>query len=89
MKSFSKRARSQMPNVITITSRTPQTATLLGRVSDNGYHTIRFECLSRQRPMRHVAISQGYDLVGLRCDRQTQDSLLILEHDLTERGDEE
>lgn len=57
--------------------------------SENGYHTIRFECFNWQRPMLHVALSQNYAIVGMRFDRQTQDNLLILEHSLTDGGEEE
>ncbi|GMV98105.1 MAG: GNAT family N-acetyltransferase [Phycisphaerae bacterium] len=56
---------------------------------ENGYHTIRFECFNWQRPMLHVALSQNYDIVGLRFHRQTQDNLIILEHTLSEQGDDE
>ncbi len=57
--------------------------------SDNGYHTIRFECFNWQRPMLHVAIGQGYDLVGQRFDRQSHDNLLILEPTVTEPSGED
>src|SRR5690606_32997333 len=35
---------------------------------DNAYHIIRFECFNSQRPMLHLAISQDYDIVGIRFD---------------------
>lgn len=57
--------------------------------SENGYHTIRFECFNWQRPMLHLAISQKYDIVGLRFDQQTGTNHLILEHTLTEADDED
>lgn len=51
---------------------------------DNGYHIIRFECYNSQRPMLHLAIRQGYDIVGLRLDPDTGTNLIILENDLGE-----
>lgn len=56
---------------------------------EDRYHTIRFECFNRQRPMLHLAISQKYDIVGMRFHRQTQDNLLILEQTLTEQSDDD
>ncbi len=48
------------------------------------YHTVRFECYSRHRPMLHLAIKAGYDVVGLRWDADGHDNLVIFEKDLTE-----
>jgi ribosomal protein S18 acetylase RimI-like enzyme len=62
---------------------------LAEKATGNGYHTIRFECFNSQRPMMHLAISQNYDIVGLRFHRQTQENLLILEHMLAEQADED
>lgn len=59
------------------------------RATAGDYHTIRFECFNSQRPMLHLAISQGYDIVGMRMHRQTQDNLLILEQMLAEQADED
>lgn len=56
---------------------------------DNGYKTIRFECFNTQRPMLHLAISQNYDIVGLRYDSDTDANLIILEHRTSESIDEE
>ncbi len=47
---------------------------------EHDYHTIRFECFNTQRPMLHLAISQNYDIVGLRYDADTGQNLIILEH---------
>jgi len=53
--------------------------------SDDGYRIVRFECFNRQRPMLHMAIKQGYDIVGFRYDADSEDNLLVMEHDLSER----
>jgi GNAT superfamily N-acetyltransferase len=47
---------------------------------EHEYHVIRFECFNSQRPMLHVAISQDYDIVGLRFDSDSGQNLIILEH---------
>jgi len=49
---------------------------------DNEYATIRFECNNQHRPMLHVAISEGYDLVGIRWDTATGNNVVIFERDL-------
>jgi GNAT superfamily N-acetyltransferase len=56
---------------------------------DHEYHTIRFESFNWQRPMLHLAISQNYDIVGLRYDRGANVNLIILEHELQELPDQE
>lgn len=49
---------------------------------DHEYTTLRFECQNQHRPMLHVAISEGYDLVGIRWDTTTADNVVIFEKDL-------
>ena len=49
---------------------------------DHHYSIIRFECQNQHRPMLHVAISEGYDLVGIRWDTATGDNVVIFERDL-------
>jgi GNAT superfamily N-acetyltransferase len=56
---------------------------------DNGYHIIRFECYNSQRPMLHLAIRQGYDIVGLRLDPDTGTNLIIMENDLGETASDD
>jgi len=56
---------------------------------DNGYRIVRFECFNSQRPMLHLAISQNYDIVGMRFDSDTGQNLIILEHLTTEALDED
>ena len=52
--------------------------------ADNDYHIVRFECFNSQRPMLHLAISQNYDIVGIRYDSDTGQNLIILEHTINE-----
>jgi GNAT superfamily N-acetyltransferase len=49
---------------------------------DHHYSIIRFECQNQHRPMLHVAITEGYDLVGIRWDTATGDNVVIFEKDL-------
>jgi len=49
---------------------------------DHNYSIIRFECQNQHRPMLHVAISEGYDLVGMRWDTATGNNVAIFERDL-------
>ena len=51
--------------------------------ADNEYQTIRFECNNQHRPMLHVAITEGYDLVGIRWDTASGNNVVIFEKDLT------
>ena len=43
------------------------------------YDTIRFECHNQHRPMLHLAIALGYDIVGIRWDPDRGDNLVIFE----------
>lgn len=54
-----------------------------GLARDHHYGTIRFECQNQHRPMLHVAIKEGYDLVGIRWDTSTAANVVIFEKDLT------
>jgi len=47
------------------------------------YAVIRFECHNQHRPMLHLAISQEYDVVGLRWDADRGQNLLIFEKTLS------
>lgn len=49
----------------------------------NDYEVIRFECHNHQRPMLHLAIELGYDIVGLHWDHDRGDNLVIFEKALT------
>jgi GNAT superfamily N-acetyltransferase len=48
----------------------------------NGYSTIRYECHNQHRPMLHLAIAKGYDIVGIRWDPDRGDNLVIFEKTL-------
>ncbi|MBI1826624.1 MAG: GNAT family N-acetyltransferase [Planctomycetes bacterium] len=49
---------------------------------DHGYQLMRFECNNQHRPMLHVAITEGYDLVGIRYDSSSADNVVIFEKEL-------
>jgi len=49
---------------------------------DHDYMMIRFECQNQHRPMLHLAITEGYDLVGIRWDTATANNVVIFEKDL-------
>ena len=44
-----------------------------------GYEIVRFECHNQARPMLHVAIAHGYDIVGVRWDSERASNLVIFE----------
>ncbi len=46
------------------------------------YNTLRFECQNQHRPMLHVAIDEGFDLVGIRWDTATLRNVVIFEREL-------
>jgi GNAT superfamily N-acetyltransferase len=48
------------------------------------YESIRMECHNKHRPMLHLAISQGYDIVGMRWDPDRGDNLVLFEKTLLE-----
>lgn len=50
--------------------------------TDHEYNILRFECLNQHRPMLHVAITEGYDLVGIRWDTASANNEVIFEKDL-------
>jgi len=52
-------------------------------VGQHGYESIRFECHNQHRPMLHLAISQAYDVVGIRWDPDRGNNLVIFEKVLT------
>lgn len=49
---------------------------------DHEYQYIRFECQNQHRPMLHVAINEGYDLVGIRYETDTGTNVVIFEREL-------
>lgn len=50
--------------------------------AEHDYEIIRFECHNQHRPMLHLAISQAYDIVGMRWDSDRADNLVIFEKSL-------
>ena len=50
-----------------------------GWASQHGYETIRLECHNQHRPMLHLAIDLGYDIVGMRWDADRGTNLIIFE----------
>ena len=48
----------------------------------NDYEAIRFECHNQHRPMLHLAIALGYDIVGIRWDPDRGDNLVLFEKSL-------
>lgn len=50
--------------------------------ADHHYPFIRFECQNQHRPMLHLAIGEGYDLVGMRYDTDSGNNVAIFEKDL-------
>ena len=49
---------------------------------EKGYQTMRIECYNTQRPMLHLAIELGYDIVGIRWDPSRTANLVIFEKKL-------
>jgi len=47
------------------------------------YESIRFECHNQHRPMLHLAIARGYDIVGIRWDPDRLNNLVIFEKALS------
>jgi len=50
--------------------------------AQNGYESIRLECHNQHRPLLHLAIELGYDIVGIRWDADRGDNLVIFEKSL-------
>jgi GNAT superfamily N-acetyltransferase len=48
-------------------------------IAQHEYSLIRFECQNQHRPMLHLAIQQGYDIVGIRWDTDRAANLIIFE----------
>lgn len=50
--------------------------------AQHGYETIRLECHNQHRPLLHLAIDIGYDIVGIRWDADRGANLVIFEKSL-------
>jgi GNAT superfamily N-acetyltransferase len=48
----------------------------------NDYESLRFECHNQHRPMLHLAIAQGYDIVGIRWDADRGANLVLFQKGL-------
>ena len=55
-------------------------------IREHDYHTIRFECQNQHRPMMHMAIANGYDVVGIRWDPDRNANLVIFEKYFSDEG---
>lgn len=53
-----------------------------GWAAQHNYEAIRLECYNNQRPMLHLAIDMGYNIVGMRFDVDRGDNLIIFEKNL-------
>lgn len=58
-------------------------------VAEHGYSSIRFECQNQHRPMLHLAIALGYDVVGIRWDPDRANNLVIFEKVISTGGESE
>ena len=54
-----------------------------GWAAQHEYETFRVECHNSHRPMMHLAIELGYDVVGIRWDADRGDNLVLFEKSLT------
>src|SRR5262245_45671231 len=50
--------------------------------AQHNYEAIRLECHNQHRPMLHLAIALGYDIVGMRWDADRADNLVLFEKSL-------
>lgn len=46
------------------------------------YQNVRLECPNMARPMMHLAVSLGYDVVGVRWEADRGDNVVVWEKDL-------
>lgn len=53
-----------------------------GWATENQYESIRFECHNQHRPMLHLAIANGYDIVGIRWDPDRGANLVLFQKSL-------
>ena len=58
-------------------------------VAEHEYASIRFECQNQHRAMLHLAIAQGYDVVGIRWDPDRENNLVIFEKVIRSGGEPE
>lgn len=53
--------------------------------AQHNYESIRLECHNQHRPMLHLAIQLGYDIVGIRWEPDRGSNLVIFEKQLGDR----
>jgi len=70
------------PDVRRLSIGTQLMQALHGFAGDHNYSALRFECQNQHRPMLHFAITEGYDLVGIRWDTVSGNNVVIFEKDL-------
>lgn len=51
---------------------------------EHGYQSIRMECHNGHRPVLHMAITMGFNIVGVRWDPDRGDNLIIFEKSVAE-----
>jgi acetyltransferase (GNAT) family protein len=56
-----------------------------GWAAQHEYESIRLECHNAHRPMMHLAIELGYDVIGIRWDADRGDNLILFEKSLAGR----
>ena len=49
----------------------------------HNYELMRVECHNHHRPLLHLSIALGYDIIGIRWDADRGDNLVIFEKSLT------
>jgi len=50
--------------------------------ADHGYSFVRMECHNLHRPVLHMAITAGFNVVGVRWDSDRHSNLVVLEREL-------
>jgi GNAT superfamily N-acetyltransferase len=61
------------------------TEAMFGWARERGYESVRMECFNRHRPILHMAIKLGFNIVGIRWDPGASDNLIIFEAPLHEQ----
>jgi GNAT superfamily N-acetyltransferase len=55
---------------------------------DHGYRYVRMECHNQHRPVLHMGITLGFDVVGVRWDSDFNTNLVIFEKTLSPADEE-
>jgi len=51
--------------------------------AERGYEFVRMECHNQHRPVLHLAIKHGFDVVGIRYDNDRHSNLVIFEKEIS------